>query len=586
MYKIGAAKADITAFKLGVGMLGYGMYYNIVKGVETDLYARAYVLEDDKSGRKVVFVNAEMAFITIAIKRGVMKRLERKYPELGFAEDNVFLSAQHTHSAPGGYSYYGLYNMSTPGFVPEVYQYIVDGIVDAIVRADKNKQAGSIRIGRSSFAIDKEVAFNRSIKAYNRNPEVKTAIAEEESYAAVDRNMIMLHFEAENGAPIGSVNWFGVHTTSISNDNHRICSDNKGYAARYLEESMMKKGHPEFQAAFAQGSAGDITPNWIVDRKKKWTRGKFEDDFESAKFNGRIQYDAAREATDNAAKQEEIPAFIDYGLAFVDFRNVIIDPEFAWDDKDARTGPACHGVAFFSGTKEGPGMDPVVATLATTLARGIKTAELAKAKLSKPQIAKPILDKYRIQGKKDILVEAGECKILGTKDIKNLVIPNWADPAVHAFKKFHANGSLGNKPWTPQTLPLQIAVIGNIALVGVPGEITTIAGKRLQKTVADVLRPRGVDYVLITSYCNAYCGYITTYQEYQSQCYEGGHTVFGEHTLGAFQTKYKQLAIEMTKPFNNRKQLKIDQPTSFSEEELSKRSFNIRTQKRLIQIDD
>lgn len=91
---------------------------------------------------------------------------------------------------------------------------------------------------------------------------------------------------------------------------------------------------------------------------------------------------------------------------------------------------------------------------------------------------------------------------------------------------------------------------------------------------------------MITSYCNAYCGYITTYQEYQSQCYEGGHTVFGEHTLGAFQTKYKQLAIEMTKPFNNRKQLKIDQPTSFSEEELSKRSFNIRTQKRLIQIDD
>ena len=586
MYKIGAAKADITAFKLGVGMLGYGMYYNIVKGVETDLYARAYVLEDDKSGRKVVFVNAEMAFITIAIKRGVMKRLERKYPELGFAEDNVFLSAQHTHSAPGGYSHYGLYNMSTPGFVPEVYQYIVDGIVDAIVRADTNKQAGSIRIGRSSFAIDKEVAFNRSIKAYNRNPEVKTAIAEEESYAAVDRNMIMLYFEAKNGNPIGSVNWFGVHTTNISNDNHRICSDNKGYAARYLEESMMKKGHPDFQAAFAQGPAGDITPNWIVDRKKKWTRGKFEDDFESAKFNGKIQYDVAQEATDNAAKQEEIPAFIDYGLAFVDFRNVIIDPEFAWDDKEARTGPACHGVAFFSGTKEGPGMDPVVATLATTLARGIKTAELAKAKLSKPQIAKPILDKYRIQGKKDILVEAGECKILGTKDIKNLVIPNWADPAVHAFKKFHANGSLGNKPWTPQTLPLQIAVIGNIALVGVPGEITTIAGKRLQKTVADVLGPRGVDYVLITSYCNAYCGYITTYQEYQAQCYEGGHTVFGEHTLGAFQTKYKQLAIEMTKPFNDRQQLKNDQPTSFSDEELSKRSFNIRTQKRLIQIDD
>lgn len=567
-------------------MMGYGMFFNIVKGVETDLYARAYAIEDDSSGRKIVFVNAEIAFITVAVKRGVIKKLERKHPELAYSEDNVFLSAQHTHSAPGGYSHYGLYNMAVPGFVPEVYQVIVEGIVEAIVAAEANKKPGRIKLGSSSFALDKEVAFNRSVRAYNRNPEVTEEIPEEKSEAAVDRDMTMLYFEGEDGTPIGSVNWFGVHTTSISNDNHRICSDNKGYAARYVEESMMKKGHPEFQAAFAQGPAGDITPNWIVDRKKKWTRGKFEDDFESAKFNGRIQHDVAMDATANAKGQSEIPTGIDYGLAYADFRGIIVDPEFAWDDKDARTGPACHGVAFFEGTKEGPGMEPVVAALARTLSRGVKTAEMAKAKLSKPEIAQPILDKYRIQGVKDILVEAGECRILGTKDIKNLVIPDWADPAVHAFKKFHANGSLGDKPWTPQVLPLQIAVIGNIALVGVPAEITTIAGQRLQKTVKDVLGPRGVDHVLVTSYCNAYCGYITTYQEYQAQCYEGGHTVFGEHTLGGFQTKFKELAIEMTKPFDERQALKKDRPTEFTDDELSKRSFNIKTQRRLIQIDD
>lgn len=585
MYKIGAAKADITAFKLGVGMMGYGMYFNIVKGVETDLYARAYVLEDDSTGRKLVFVNAEIAFITVAVKKGVMKKLDRKHPDLGFTEDNVFLSAQHTHSAPGGYSHYGLYNMAVPGFVPEVYQCIVEGIVEAIVGADANKKLGKIKIGGSSIALDKEVAFNRSIKAYNRNPEVTEEIPEEQSEAAVDRDMTMLYFEDTDGNPIGSINWFGVHTTSISNDNHRICSDNKGYAARYVEDSMMKKGHPEFLSAFAQGPAGDVTPNWIVDRKKKWTRGKFEDDFESAKFNGRIQHDVALEATDDAKAKTEIPTNIDYGLSYADFRNVIVDPEFAWDDKDARTGPACHGVAFFAGTKEGPGMDAVVVALANTLTRGIKTAELAKAKLSKPEIAQPIFDKYRIQGVKDILVEAGECRMLGTKDVKNLVIPNWADPAVYAFKKFHANGSLGDKPWTPQVLPLQIAIVGNIALVGVPGEITTIAGQRLRKTIKDVMNPRGVEHVLITSYSNAYCGYITTYQEYQAQCYEGGHTVFGEHTLGGFQTKFKELAIEMSKPFDERDALKKARPAEFTDDELSKRSFNIKTQRKLIQID-
>jgi hypothetical protein len=54
MYHIGVAKKDITAFKLGVGMMGYGMYLNIVKGADTDLFARAVVIKDSASGKKVV----------------------------------------------------------------------------------------------------------------------------------------------------------------------------------------------------------------------------------------------------------------------------------------------------------------------------------------------------------------------------------------------------------------------------------------------------------------------------------------------------------------------------------------------------
>lgn len=584
MLSIGMAKADITTFKLGVGMMGYGMYYNIVKGRETDLYSRAYVFRDEKTGKKVAFVNAEIAFITIAIKRGVMKKLHRKFSDLGYTDDSVMLTAQHTHSAPGGYSHFGLYNMATPGFVPEVYQTVVNGIVDSIVAADADLKPGKLRFGKASFDADKEVAFNRSVKAYNMNPEVKTPVMPGESNEAVDREMAMLFIEDEEGNPRGAINWFGVHTTSVSNDNTRICSDNKGYAAKYLEDAFMKKGQPEFIAAFAQKPAGDVSPNWIMDKKKKWTRGKFEDDFESAKFNGRLQYDVALEAIANAGSSARLEAGLDHALAYVDFRNVIVAPEFAWGKPDARTGPACHGVAFFSGTKEGPGMDPAVAKLAITLSSGVKAAEMAAAKLMKPSKAKLILDKYHIQGKKDILVEAGECRILGTKDIKNLVIPAWADPTIHAFKKYYANGSLGNKPWTPQILPLHIMTIGNIALVGIPGEITTMAGKRLEQSVKDVLAPRGIDEVIIVSYANAYCGYITTFQEYQVQCYEGGHTVFGEHTLGGFQTKFHQLALEMTKPESDRSTQTETRPTKFTKEELAGRSFDIKTQRKLIQL--
>ena len=162
MYEVGVAKADITAFKLGVGMMGYGMYFNIVKGVETDLFARAVVIRDTTTGKKVALVNAEICFVTIAIRRGVLKKLKRKHEELGFDDDSILLTAQHTHSAPGGYSHFGLYNMSIPGFVPEVYQKVVDGIVEAIVAANENLRPATIRLADGEIATDKEAAFNRS----------------------------------------------------------------------------------------------------------------------------------------------------------------------------------------------------------------------------------------------------------------------------------------------------------------------------------------------------------------------------------------------------------------------------------------
>jgi len=221
-------------------MMGYGMYFNIVKGVETDLFARAAVIRDTTTGKKVVLVNAEICFITIAIRRGVMKKLQRKHDHLGFTEDAVMITAQHTHSAPGGYSHFGLYNMSIPGFVPEVYQKVVDGIVEAIVEASENLRPATIKISKGEIDGDKEVAFNRSVEAYNANPEVKKAVSKNATNEAVDRNMLLMRFDDLEGNPIGSWNWFGVHTTSLSNDNHRISSDNKGYAAKYHEDKVRK----------------------------------------------------------------------------------------------------------------------------------------------------------------------------------------------------------------------------------------------------------------------------------------------------------------------------------------------------------
>ncbi|MBP7389479.1 MAG: neutral/alkaline non-lysosomal ceramidase N-terminal domain-containing protein, partial [Chitinophagales bacterium] len=104
---------------------------------------------------------------------------------------------------------------------------------------------------------------------------------------------------------------------------------------------------------------------------------------------------------------------------------------------------------------------------------------------------------------------------------------------------------------------------------------------RLRDSLFEVLKQRGVSQVILCPYANGYSGYITTYEEYQTQCYEGGHTVFGEWSLAALQTKFDVLAHEMIKPKEERKFTHDAIPPDFTEEELShfpfyKRAWYIR----------
>ena len=571
MFEIGTGVSDITAFKKGIGMMGYGMPFNIVKDVETSLSARAFVVKA-ASLKKVVFVNAEMCFITMSVKIGVVKRLQEKYPQFGYTIDNVLLTAQHTHSGPGGYSHYAFYNLTIPGFVSEVYEAIVNGIVAAIVQAESTLQPSNIYLNTGFFEPHLEVAFNRSIKAFNSNPEV-SKIDEDKTHLAVDREMTLLRIDGSNGEKRGMINWFGVHTTSISNDNHKICYDNKGYASNFFEEDLRSDAqHKNFLAIFAQGPTGDISPNYIWDEKKKWTRGKFDDDFESARYNGKLQYEKAKEIYETATKNEPLKTEIDYALMYVDFSNVQPAVEFT-NGQIVQTGSSCHGVSFAEGTAEGPSVLPPLAFVMRLLARSVKNYEFLKANFISEVEKNKIYNKYKVQGKKDIMFETGVGKIFGLQEIKNMPLPSFVDKGLASIKKQHREGAL-KAPWTPEVLPLQIIIIGELAIAAIPAEITTVAGWRLRDTIHSVLKQRGINKVILAPYANAYSGYITTYEEYQHQAYEGGHTVFGEWTLAAYQTKFKELALQMLKKTEDRKIDTSVKPVEFSKEELSKRSFS------------
>jgi neutral ceramidase len=117
-------------------------------------------------------------------------------------------------------------------------------------------------------------------------------------------------------------------------------------------------------------------------------------------------------------------------------------------------------------------------------------------------------------------------------------------------KPIVAQTGLKKPPWSPRVLPLQLVRIGDLAIIAVPGEFTTMSGRRVMGTVMNRLNPVGVRYAVIAGLSNAYAGYVTTHEEYDDQRYEGASTHFGPLTLAAYQQEFEKLAVALSEGTN------------------------------------
>lgn len=585
MIHAGASKKDITCFIKGVGLFGYGDTKHVARGIETRLYARAVIFKEPVTGNKSAYVCAEILSITTAVRKGVIQKMKEEHAHLGFSPESIMLAATHTHSAPGGFSHYALYNFTVPGFVQKVYDTLVNGIVEAIVEADANARPAKLSFTSGEFTPDIKVAFNRSLTAYNNNTGVEQ-LSDTDRHLAVNRTMYLLRVDDEQNRSIASINWFGVHTTSVGPDRYKICSDNKGYAAAYMENYLIGQTQSGTQlsfAIFAQDGCGDVSPNFRWDQKRNRMQGESEDDYENAKFNGHLQFEKAKELHLLAGEEgnrysvfntEQRTSNIDYALSYADFSNLNCLTEFTNGIPNRRTGPPCLGVSFFTGTTDGAGLSHKLGKIVRIYTTIFKFFETTKANFFvNANTRDEIKEKYTTQGVKHIMMETKARKVFGEMNVGKLIIPSWSDRAIYNLKKHYRSGGLNDKPWAPNVLPVQLLIIGKLAIASIPGEITTVAAKHLRRTIAESLAGRGVEHVVCSCYSNAYSGYITTYEEYQTQCYEGGHTMYGEWTLAAYQTQYKKLCGELLKKHSDRKIDNNVQPVEFTENDLKKRMF-------------
>jgi neutral ceramidase len=542
--KVGLGRADVTGPICRVGMMGYAIAHQQVEGVTTRLHARAYAMEDRSTGARLAFVSAEVWSITQSIRQGVMNRLATDYPGLGLGEQNVMLTATHTHSGPGGYSQYVLFNLSIPGYVEPILRAIVDGIVSALVDAVEGLAPGSVSLQRGEIPDDEPVGFNRAIKAYNRNSDVEP-VSLKNAHMAIDREMTTLRFDGENGDPLGAISWFGVHGTSLHSDNHHIHSDNKGLAATAFEHYAGEEWNAaEFTAAFAQTTAGDVTPNFRWNAKRRFSLGSSDDDLESARENADIQFRQARKLFEACATPDQLSPTLRAACRYVDFADLAADTDLAHGVKGARTGSATLGISLAMGTGDGPGPLYKARFVPWFLNRSCALYNWLR-KLFRGRVR---VDASTPQGNKFPFMQVGRGRhgrVFGLFSQARPPVPGGVDPTVARLKVLGRRDALGDKPWTPQFMPVQLFVVGSFVIVALPFEPTTVSGRRIRRVTLEALAPLGVSHAVVSGYANAYGGYLTTREEYQVQDYEGASNYAGQWTLAATLTELRRLARDL-----------------------------------------
>lgn len=101
----------------------------------------------------------------------VIKKLKARFGNL-YTEENVCISGIHTHSGPGGFLQYVLFDITSLGFVNQTLFAYVDGIVESIAKAHADIKPGNIFVNQGELL---QSNINRSPTAYLFNPAEERA---------------------------------------------------------------------------------------------------------------------------------------------------------------------------------------------------------------------------------------------------------------------------------------------------------------------------------------------------------------------------------------------------------------------------
>ncbi|XP_012578957.1 PREDICTED: neutral ceramidase [Condylura cristata] len=513
-YHIGVGRADCTGQVADINLMGYSKSGQNARGLLTRLYSRAFIMAEPDGSNRTVFVSVDIGMISQRLRLEVLDRLKSKYGSL-YRRDNVILSGTHTHSGPAGYFQYTIFVLASEGFSNRTFQYMVTGIMKSIEIAHRNLKPGKIFINKG--VVD-GAQINRSPSSYLQNPQSERA-----RYSSnTDKEMVILKMVDLNGDELGLISWFAIHPVSMNNTNHLVNSDNVGYAAYLFEQEKNKgylPGEGPYVAAFASSNLGDVSPNILgphcVDTGEScdnansscplggpnmcMAMGPGQDMLDSTQIIGQILFQKAKDLY--AFATQEVTGPLASAHQWVNMTDVTV---ILNSTHTAKTCKPALGYSFAAGTIDGVGG----LNFTQGMTEGIPFWETIRDQI----LGKPSEEIKECHKPKPILLHTGE-----------LSYPN---------------------PWHPDIVDVQIITIGSLAITAIPGELTTMSGRRLREAVQAEFASNGRQNmtVVISGLCNVYTHYVATYEEYQAQRYEAASTIYGPHTLSAYIQLFRVLA--------------------------------------------
>ncbi|CDQ93040.1 unnamed protein product [Oncorhynchus mykiss] len=387
----------------------------------------------------------------------VLKELEVKYGIL-YRQDNVILSGTHTHSGLGGYFQYTLFMITSKGYIKPSIKAIVNGIVKSIDIAHRNIKPGRIYMSKGEL---EESNLNRSPHSYLNNPA-----EERNKYKSnTDKQVTLLKFTDLDGDGMGMLSWFAVHAVSMNYTNQMVSSDNMGYASYLLEQEKnigFLPGEGPFVAAFASSNLGDASPN---------IRGPFcantglpcdylnsscpigglkmcvalgpagSDMFNNTKIIGENIFKRAKDLYGKA--RQEVRGPLHAAHQWVNMTDVTVQLN---STHTSRTCKPALGHSFAAGTTDGGGD--------LNFTQGAVEGDPFWDGIRDALLGAPSNETQDCHQPKPILFSTGEM--------------TWP------------------LPWHPSIVDVQIITIGPVAIVAIPGEMTTMSGRRIREAVKQV----------------------------------------------------------------------------------------------------